>query len=133
MNDKTRVVVYGALTVLGAALVLAGVLGYLGDELPIVGGALVTLSVVRLIQVARRAYDPEYARMDAVRNSDERFAFLAGKSADLAFRISVIGLAILSVVLRPFGYPEAANTLGLAMSAEVAVYWACYLVMKNRY
>lgn len=133
MTDKTRIVVYGALTVLGSALMVAGILGYLSDELPIVGGALVTLSVVRLIQVARRVYDPEYARMDAVRNSDERFAFLASKAADAAFRISVIALAVLSLVLRPLGHPEAANTLGLAMSAEVAIYWVCYLVMKNRY
>lgn len=133
MSNNQRFVWYVALLVAGILLVGLGMLEQVDGYVAGIGGALAAMAVVRLVLERRYATDPAYARKVDVSNSDERLAFLAGKSAEWAFKLSVIGLAVLSLVLRPFGYDETANTLSFIMAIELIMYWAGYFVLSRRY
>ena len=133
MSNTQRVAWYGAFFVAGIIAVVAAALGYVDETVECFGIALAAISLLGLGKAARYAKDPAYAKKVDVSNSDERFAYLANKSAQSAFQISVVALAVLSVAIRPFGYNETASVLSCVMGGEVAVYWVSYLVASRRY
>lgn len=133
MTNRKKVFIYGALFVCGAALVLLGIFEYLDGYWSGMGGGLAGVAAVRLVQAARLARDPAYAKKIEISNTDERLAFVAGRAANYTFRMSVLVLAVLSMVLYPLGYASIARVLGFAMCFEVNLYWICYLVLIRRY
>ncbi|MDO4805618.1 MAG: hypothetical protein Q4A07_00065 [Coriobacteriales bacterium] len=136
MTVKNRVAWYVAYVVGGAVLFVLGMLDVSGNGdqyLCGIGGGLVGVGAIRLVQEARRVKDPAYAKRLEVNASDERNVFVAGKSAQITFKWSILGLAIANIVLRPFGYHLVANVLGVVMCMELVVYWVSYLVLSRRY
>lgn len=133
MTNKQRVIWYGSFFVVGIAAVALSALGHLDEVIGMCGITLAAVSVLGLLKAARYAKDPVYARELDVSNSDERLAYLAGKSAQSAFQISVVGLLVLSLALRLFGHGDTADVLGFVSAAELTVYWVSYLVASRRY
>lgn len=135
MSRNMRTYWYAALFVAGAALVVLGCLEVVAIDSYWIGlsGGLAGVSAMRLVQAARYAKDPAYAKRVEVSNSDERTAFVAGRSAALAFRLSIMVLAVLCVALYPLGQPVMARVLGFVMCGQLVVYWISYLVLMRRY
>lgn len=133
MTSKSRVVWYVAYVAVGILMVVLGVLGYVSEVLSGIGGALAGVGTIRLVQEARCTRNPDYSRRREVANTDERNVFLAGKSASTTFRLSILGLAVISIAVRLAGQEAIANTLGFVMCAELVVYWVSYLVLSRRY
>lgn len=133
VTNRQRIVWYGVFFAAGIVAIVLSALGYLDDVLGACGITLSLVSVLQLLKAARYAKDPEFARTVDVSNSDERLAFLAGKSAQSAFQVSVVALCLLSVVLHPLGRGGVADVLGLVAAGELTVYWVSYLVASRRY
>lgn len=133
MTNKNRVVAFAALLVVGIVIVGLGVLGYTNDLMAGCGAVLAAVSGIQLYRWVRYENDPSYAQMMDAANTDERLAFLASKAAEVTFQLSVYGLAILSFALRPFGYAQTANVLGVVMGVELTVYWVSYFILSRRY
>ena len=135
MSRNQKTYLYMALFVAGVALVVLGCLEVvdLDSYWSGMGGALAGVAGIRLVQAARYAKDPAYARRVEVSNSDERTAFVAGRSAAMTFRLSVLVLAVLSVALYPLGQPSLARVLGFVICGELVMYWVSYMVFSRRY
>lgn len=136
MAGKNRVVWYVTYVVGGAVLFVLGMLNTSGNGdqyLSGIGGGLIGIGVIRLVQAARRVKDPAYAKQMEIRASDERNEFVAGKSAQTTFKFSILALAIANIALRPFGYHLVADVLGFVMCMELVVYWVSYLVLSRKY
>ncbi len=133
MTMSRKNLIYMAELLIGIVVVVLGCLEYVDSYWSGIGGALAGVAAIRLVMAVRYARDPAYARKVEVQSSDERIAFVAGRSADMAFRLSILGLALLAIVLRPLGYADVSRTLGLVMCAETTLYWVTYLVMSRKY
>ena len=126
---------YAALFVAGVALVVLSCLEVfaVGSYWSGLGGALAGVSAIRLVQAVRYAKDPAYAHRIEVGNSDERTAYVAGQSAALTFRMSILVLAVLSAALIPLGHPVISRVLGFVVCGELVGYWVAYLVFNRKY
>ena len=133
MTKSQKNLVYVAEFVVGIAVVVLGCLEYVDSYWSGLGGALAGVAAIRLVMAVRYARDPTYARKVEVNNSDERVAFVAGRSADMTFRLSILGLALLAIVLWPLGYTSTSRILGLVMCAETMLYWVTYMIMMRKY
>lgn len=136
MAGKSRIVWYVAYVVVGATMLALGLLNLLGkgDEYWCgIGGGLIGVGALRLVQEVRQAKDPTYAKKVEIRNTDERNVFVAGKSAQTTFKLSMLLLLVANIVLRPLGHESVANVLGIVVGLELVMYWACYLVMSRTY
>ena len=135
MSRNQKTYLYVALFVAGVALVVLGCLEAVGLDSywSGMGGALAGVAGIRLVQAARYAKDPAYARRVEVSNSDERIAYVAGRSAAMAFRLSILVLAVLSVALYPLGQPTMARALGFVICGELVAYWVSYMVLSRKY
>ena len=133
MSNRQRVMWYGALLTIGGILLLLGVLGRIDTYWSSLGSVLAVMATFRLVQAARYARDPAHAQRVEVGYADERNAYVAGKSAATTFRVGAPVLAALSIVLRPFGFSQVADMLGLVMCGELMLYWASYLFFSRKY
>ena len=122
-----------AMLVCGIAIIVVGTIRILEPWITGIGAGLTAMGGLFLYKSLRYEKDPEYARKVDVSNTDERLSFVSGKAAMWTFQMSVMGLAILSVVLIPLGFEEAARTLGLTMAAITALYWVSYFTLIRRY
>ena len=133
VKHTQRIIWYAMFAVAGIIAVAFGVLGYTDSYVAGLGGASIGVAGIKLSKELRYAKDPAYAkRVDAV-DSDERLAFLASKSAEITFQLSIVALAVLSLALRPLGYDDTASVLCVVMGVETAMYWVSYLVVSRRY
>jgi heme O synthase-like polyprenyltransferase len=133
MTNKQRIVTYSAFAAVGTAVTVAGMLGYADGAIAGCGGVLLAISALKLFKGYRYETDPAYAKRIDTSNADERLAFLATKAAESTFQLSVILLAVLSLVLRPLGANDTANLLGCIMAGQVALYWLSYLFVSKKY
>ena len=133
MSQSTKVIIYAIYLVVGIAVVLLGCFEVIDGYFAGIGGALAGVGGVRLIQSVRYFKDPNYARKVNNINTDERLAYIANSSGSLAMRISVIVIALLSIILRPMGYTEASRILLLVMGGEIAIYLATYYIVSRKY
>lgn len=133
MNHRNRIIWYAVLLLAGIATLVIGLFGRAEEYVGAIGGVMIAMATLRLWNEARYVRDPAYAKQVDIRGTDERTAFIANRSAATTFRISVLALAALSLVLRPFGYDSVASILCIVMAAEVAIYWVCYVVTNRTY
>ena len=133
MTNKQRIITYSAFAAIGAGLIVAGMLGHVDSASTGFGAALLAISALKLFKGYRYESDPAYARQVDASNADERLAFVASKAAEATFQVSVILLAVLSLVLRPLGGSDTADLLGCIMACEVAIYWLSYLFVSKKY
>ena len=133
MTNKQRIITYSVFAVIGVGLVVLGTLGHISGTATGFGAALLAVSALKLFKGYRYESDPAYARQIDASNADERLAFLASKAAEATFQLSVILLAVLSLVLRPLGGSDTADLLGCVMACEVAIYWLSYLFISKKY
>lgn len=133
MTNKQRIITYSAFAAVGIVATIVGVLGYADAATTGMGAALIVVSALKLFKGYRYENDPVYAKQVDTSNADERLAFLASKAAERTFQVSVILLAILSLVLRPFGKTDTANLLAYVMTCEVGIYWLSYLFVSKKY
>lgn len=133
VTNKQRTTWYGLFFVVGIVAVALSAFGIIDDTLGACGITLSLIAALQLFKAVRYAKDPEFAKTIDVSNADERLAFLAGKSAQSAFQVSVVALLLSSLALRFFGKGDTADVLGFVAFGEVIVYWVSYLVVSRRY
>lgn len=133
MTNRQRIIWYGAFLAAGIVAVALSIFGVIDDMLGAFGLALIIISALQLFKAARYASDPAFAKQIDVSNSDERLAYLASKSAEWTFKVSVIGLCVISLVLRLLGGGDTADVLAFVACVEITVYWVSYLVLSKKY
>ena len=133
MTQSQKTLWYAVLFAVGVVLVVLCILEYLGPYWSGLGGTLAGVAGIRLIQAWRYHHDPAYAKKLDTADTDERNVFVANKAADLTFRVSVLVLAVLSVVLRALGHTNTASTLAIVVGAQTLGYFVSYLALSRKY
>ena len=130
---NSRMIWYIILIVVGAALTITPAFGWLDDFWVGMGGGLIGVGVVRLIQIARYKTNENYAERVNVANKDERNLYIANKARSWAFYYSMLAECIGIIVLRVMEYPELSSLLGFVVCGQLVIYWGSWFYLKKRY
>ena len=130
---NSRMIWYIILIVVGAALTITPAFGWLDDFWVGMGGGLIGVGVVRLIQIARYKTNENYAERVNVANKDERNLYIANKARSWAFYYSMLVECIGIIVLRVMEYPELSSLLGFVVCGQLVIYWGSWFYLKKRY
>ncbi|MBQ1251616.1 MAG: hypothetical protein IIY02_01740 [Firmicutes bacterium] len=128
-----RMVWYIILILIGVALAVTPAFGWMDEFWRGMGGGLIGVGVVRLIQIGRYKTNEEYAEKVNVTNHDERNRYLANKARSWAFYYSILLECVGTIVLRVMEYPELSTLLGLVLCAQLLLYWGSWFYLKKRY
>ena len=97
------------------------------------GGALIGVSVVRLMLLVRYKKDPEYAKHVDISNEDERLRFIADKARSRAFFFSILLLCALGIILRPLGCVGESQMFFYPVCGMEVIYLSCRAVVNRKY
>lgn len=133
MKNDRRTVAYIVYMVLGVALMVLGILDVVDSFWSGMGGALIAMGVVRVIQILRYSKNESYREKWDVEAQDERNHFIRNKAWAWAGYLFVLIAAICTIVFKLLGQDLLSMAASFAVSILVLLYWICYLVLKKKY
>ncbi|NGP46816.1 hypothetical protein G4V62_18405 [Bacillaceae bacterium SIJ1] len=98
-----------------------------------VGGGMIGVAVVRLLQGVKMKKDQEYAKKMEVNQTDERNQFVATTSRAKAFEYSLLIEGVIVIISLITGNPMLAQTIGLLICVQVIVYFIVYFANNKKY
>lgn len=133
MKNDRRIVACIIYIILGVALMVLGMLEVVDSFWSGMGGALIAVGVVRMINILRYHNDESYRENMEIEMKDERNHFIRNKAWAWAGYLFVLITAIFTIVLKLLGQDLLSIAAGFAVSILVLLYWICYLVLKKKY
>ena len=133
MKTDRRIVAYIIYLVAGVTLLVLGALEVLDSFWSGMGGALIAMGILRVIQLLRYSKDEAYREKWDVETQDERNQFLRNKAWAWAGYLFVLIAAVCAIVFKLLGQELLSMAAGFAVSILVLLYWVCYLVLKKKY
>ena len=133
MNNKRRLLISVLEIVTGAALFI-GIKLAGGDSVWLgMGGALIVVGLVQLVQGLRYQTDENFREKTNTEAHDERNAFIRTQAWAWAGTGFVIIVGILTVVFLLAGKQEFSTLAGSGVSLLVLLYWLSFLVLRKKY
>ena len=133
MKTGKRIAAYIIYILLGISLVVLGTLEIVDSFWSGMGGALLAMGVIRLIQTLRYSNDDSYREKRDVEVQDERNRFIRNKAWAWAGYLFVLIAAVCTIVFKLLGQELLSMAAAFAVSILVLLYWICYLVLKKKY
>ena len=131
--SKKRMIVQIMEIVVGIILLGLGVAGKVDEFWSGMGGALIGVGAMRLVQMIRYQQNPEYREnMDTERN-DERNQFLHMKAWQLTAGWFVIIAAIGTFVFKFTGREDLMMLCSGSVCLMITLYWVIYLCLRKKY
>ena len=133
MKNSRRIAAYIIYILLGISLLVLGMLEIVDSFWSGMGGALLAMGVIRLIQNLRYSNDESYREKRDVEVQDERNQFIRNKAWAWAGYLFVLIAAICTIVFKLLGQELLSMAAAFAVSILVLLYWICYTVLKKKY
>ena len=133
MKMERRLIACIVYLILGVVLMVLGILEALDSFWSGMGGALITVGVVRMIHILRYRNDDSYRENMEIESKDERNQFIRNKAWAWSGYLFVLIAAISTIVLKLLGQDLLSIAAGFAVCILVLLYWICYLVLKKKY
>ena len=133
MKRERRIAAYILYLILGAALLVLGTLEIVDSFWSGMGGALIAMGVLRLVQFLRYRTDASYREKWDVEVQDERNHFVRNKAWAWAGYLFVMIAGVCAIVCRVVGQELLSMAACFAVGILALLYWLCYLVLKKKY
>lgn len=133
MKNNRRMIAYIIYILLGAALFALGFAEVLDAFWSGMGGALIAVGVIRMIQLFRYSKDESYREKVETEVKDERNRFIRNKAWAWSGYLFVLIAAISTIVLKLMGQELLSTAAGLAICILLVLYWGCYLILQKKY
>lgn len=133
MRNERRIVANVLYVVLGVILFVLGLTGRVDAFWSGMGGALVSIGIVRTIHILRYRNDEAYREKAQIETRDERNQFLRNKAWAWAAYLFVLITAVAAIVLRILGEEVLSMAAGFAVCILFVLYWICYLILNKKY
>ena len=117
----------------GVILLGLGVTGIVDEFWSGMGGALIGVGAMRLIQMIRYQKNETYRENVNTERSDERNKFLQMKSWQMAAGWFTMIAAIGTFTFKFAGKEELMMLCSGGICLMVILYWVCYLYLKRKY
>lgn len=133
MYTNKRMIWYWIILVSGILIFIGAVAEIIEPSASGIGGGLVAVAAIRLLQGTKYRKNEEYARHVDTAYSDERNLFISGKAKSWAFYITIVCLAIITIVMFIVKQTLYAQIAGLTLAAMTAIYWIAYMILLRKY
>lgn len=133
MYYEKRIWVYVLELLLGVGLIVAVKLTAIDSIWGGMGGGLIAVGALRLVQCLRLRKDGAYREQVETEANDERNAFLRARAWAWAGYAFVMICAAVTVVLMAMGKAPYYSITSGAMALLVLLYWVSYLILQRKY
>ena len=133
MKNNRRMIAYIVYIVFGAVLMVLGTLEVVDSFWSGMGGALIAMGIIRVIQILRYSNDESYREKKEIEEKDERNHFIRNKAWAWAGYLFVLITAISTIVFKLMGQEVLSMAAGFAVCILVLLYWICFLVLRKKY
>ena len=133
MKHNRRLVAYIIYIIFGAALIVLGTLDIVDSFWSGMGGALIAMGALRVIQFLRYSKDESYREKWEVETQDERNHFIRNKAWAWSGYLFVMIAALSTIMFKLLGQELLSMAASFAVCILVLLYWICYLVLKKKY
>ena len=133
MKNDRRIAAYIVYIIFGVVLMILGMLEVLDSFWSGMGGALIAVGAVRVIQFLRYNKDESYREKWDVESQDERNRFIRNKAWAWAGYLFVFIAAICTIAFKVLGQDLLSRVAGFAICILMLLYWICYMVLKKKY
>ena len=133
MYYEKRIWVYVLELLLGVGLIVAVKLTAIDSIWGGMGGGLIAVGALRLVQCLRLRKDGAYREHVETEAHDERNAFLRARAWAWAGYVFLLICAAVTVVLMAMGKAPYFSITSGAMALLVVLYWLSYLILQRKY
>lgn len=133
MKNNKRIILSIVYIVIGATLFVSGIMELTDSFWSGMGGALIAVGTVRMVQFFRLRNDEEYREKQNVEINDERNRFIRNKAWAWAGYIFVLVAVISTIAFKLFGQELLSVAASTSVCLIITLYWICYLILKKKY
>ena len=133
MKQDKRIIANILYIVLGAAFLVLGILEIIDAFWSGMGGALIAVGVIRIVQFYRFRKDETYREKVEIEMKDERNQYLRIKAWAWAGYLFILMAAVSNIVFKLLGQDLLSMAAGFAICFIMLLYWVCYLVLRKKY
>lgn len=119
--------------VIGAALIICGVLDIVDSFWSGMGGALIGVGAIRMIQFVKFRKDPEYREKIETETKDERNKFISLNAWAWSGYVFVMLNAIGTIAFKIAGNDLLSQYCSYMVCIVLVLYWVCYLILRKKY
>ena len=119
--------------IVGVTLLTLGITGIIDEFWQGMGGGLLIIGTLRLIQSLRYCKDENYRESYNTELNDERNRFIRNKAWAWAGYMFVIIAAITTLVLQTLGERLLSLAVSTAVGLILILYWISYFILKRKY
>lgn len=118
----------------GAALFVLAILEKLPSNIwSGIGGSLVAVGILQLVRNIRYQTNQEYKQQIDIAANDERNKQIREKAWAITGYVSILGLAIVSLVFWVTNQQVLGQALSICLCGELFVYWVTYMILYKKY
>lgn len=133
MKQDKRIIANILYIVLGAAFLVLGILEIIDAFWSGMGGALIAVGVIRIVQFCRFRRDETYREKVEIETKDERNQYLRVKAWAWAGYLFILIAAVSTIIFKLLGQDLLSMAAGFAICFIMLLYWVCYLVLRKKY
>ena len=133
MKQDKRIIANILYIVLGAAFLVLGILEIIDAFWSGMGGALIAVGVIRIVQFCRFRRDETYREKVEIEAKDERNQYLRVKAWAWAGYLFILIAAVSTIIFKLLGQDLLSMAAGFAICFIMLLYWVCYLVLRKKY
>ena len=132
-NDRRIVACCIIYIILGVALMVLGMLEVVDSFWSGMGGALIAVGVVRIIQILRYHNDDSYRENMEIEMKDERNHFIRNKAWAWAGYLYVLIAAVGTIAFKLAGREELSVFCGFSVAVLILLYYISHLWLRKKY
>lgn len=131
--SKNRTLVQIAKILVGVILLGLGIAGIVDEFWSGMGGALIGVGAMRLVQIVRYEKNSEYRENVNTQRNDERNQFLHMKAWQLTAGWFVMIAAVGTFVFKFMGREDLMMLCSGGVCLMITLYWVCFLYLRKKY
>jgi len=133
MRSDRRIFAWISYIVLGAILIVLGVMEIVDAFWSGMGSALIAIGIIRAVHFFRFRKDETYREKYELEMTDERNRFLRNKAWAWAGYIFVITLGIAVIVFKVIGQDLLSYAASIAVCFMLCLFWISYYILPRKY
>lgn len=133
MRNDRRVIAAICYIVLGAVLLVLGIMEMVDEFWSGMGGALVVVGVLRMVQFFRYRNNEEYREKTEIAAKDERNHYIRNKAWAWSGYLFVLIAAVATIAFKIAGQETLSFAASMAICLLLVLYWVSFLVLSKKY
>jgi len=133
MKYDRRIIASICYVVLGAVLLALGIMDVVDEFWSGMGGALIAVGVVRVVQFFRYRNNEEYREKAEIAAKDERNHYIRNKAWAWSGYLFMIIAAVATIAFKIAGQETLSFAASMAICLLLVLYWVSSLVLSKEY